>query len=123
MKAYPMVLYVLLLVVACSSGEMSVAEQEANKQRASPVIVAINDYYETYHVYPTQLSELQPEFIPELPLTTLDLNFNYRLSVKHEYYYLCFDGPEGRLSRAGTRRSGGCCYISRFEDWDCTEGD
>jgi hypothetical protein len=102
-----------VLVVGCMTTKLSKEEEQFTQTIAQPVIEAINTYYKDKDDYPEQLVDLVPDHIAVLPKDTLFQDFDYR--KENEGYALCFWGYPQEMND-------GCCYHSRFEEWDCTDG-
>lgn len=103
----------VVLVVGCSWLKLSRVTEQQTQEIATPIITALNIFYQNQSTYPQQIEELVPLYLAVLPQDTLGQDFDYRKET--EGYSLCFWGyPQ--------TPNDGCCYISRFDLWDCTDG-
>ncbi|NIN63944.1 MAG: hypothetical protein GTO63_04350 [Anaerolineae bacterium] len=120
----PFCCLLVLLATACTTwvdkreaeakaSRLAVAEIQANRQRASSIIVAIEAYERDHRQLPDELGALVPTYLSHVPDTTAGENYGYWLE-EFEGYYLCF----GLVSKPDLH----CCYSYRSKGWDCSMG-
>ena len=106
----PVVVLIVIILISCAD-----YDPQKDQKIGEGIIVAISAYKSDHNVYPATLDNLLPKYIETIPLTSSGDKFHYFLSPGDGGYSLCF-------STSSKKRSG-CCYLSRFDLWDCTEGD
>ncbi|MBI5650570.1 MAG: hypothetical protein HZC40_09025 [Chloroflexi bacterium] len=104
--------FFVLLVSGCADTSREI--ERVNQQRAQPIIEALDKYMQDRGVAPPKLGVLVPEYLPKLPMSLENAEFEYSTVV--DIYTLCFG------ERTWNGKSYGCCYLRRFEEWDCTRG-
>ncbi len=94
----------LLLVVGSCLALFGVRARDAareatlNKQRAAPLIVALERYQKTQGHCPEALDALVPEFVPELPRALRrdhESTFHYRCAKDGRRFWVAFDDSSG----------------------------
>lgn len=104
---------VVLSISACASNcakDENASRVPIDQKRAKPLIAALTSYYRDRGQFPAELSVLKPGYLLEIPKTTDDEDFAYRLTDIDGGYYLCFNYGQGP----------NCCYIPRLSGWDCS---
>jgi hypothetical protein len=105
-----LVLAVLVLPCGC---QQQTATIEGEEERANSIVQAITQYKEDYNQYPEQLAVLMPDYLSSIPKTMVGKDYTYIVS-EVDGYLLCFDAPKSQAN---------CCYLPRFEKWDCSFGE
>src|SRR5688572_13489767 len=97
----------LLVLLGCSTYDEDKLMAE-NMEIGNPLVEAIHLYHDEEGELPEELDDLVPAFLTEVPLTTEGARFGYSQS-EEDMFSLCFP----------VRGEPGCCYIQRFEVWEC----
>ena len=100
-----------LLFGACANHSDEIGE--ANKKIAEQIINALANYSQDNRRFPSQLADLVPHYLSNIPVTAEGAEFFYKSDMVVEYY-LCFENSFEKIP--------GCCYIPQHELWDCTRG-
>ena len=104
------VVLIIFVLISCSD-----YDPQKDQKISESIIAAITAYKNDHNAYPTTLDNLIPKYIETIPLTSSRDKFRYFLSPGDGGYGLCFN--------TSSKKRAGCCYLSRFNLWDCTEGD
>jgi hypothetical protein len=110
LRRWPVIL-ALLTVLWLTACTLPGNTEDRNKERAQPIIDALEQYQATNSSYPSDLSELVPQFLSRLPSTAGGQQFTYDTRTDHGYE-LGFTDWLGR----------GCGYIGEYKTWECSEG-
>lgn len=86
---------------------------ETDKQTGDQIVAALDRYAVDHGDWPGQLELLMPTYLPALPKTSRNEDFQYRAVWWSDRFMLCFG--------QGARHYG-CCLTQRFKEWDCTDG-
>jgi hypothetical protein len=105
---------ILAIVLAnCTSKDCCGSPQEernANQERGTMIIRAIERYEREQGDAPERLDILIPQYLSAIPLTAADNDFVYQPGDMYDEWTLTFEV---------TSNDTGCTYISHFEYWDC----
>jgi len=112
MKFFRISVIVLTIIILISCTDY---DSRRDQEIGNSIISAITAYRNDHKALPSTLNDLIPKYISEIPSTSSGGEFRYILSPVDGGYNLCFSGPRTKHS--------GCCYLPRFNLWDCTEGD
>lgn len=91
-------------------------EIEDGIERGNRVVQAIEAYTRAEGFYPATLDDLSPDYLSELPFTSTDQAFFYRVFerttiMSPEIYWVSF--------RVASQSNLTCTYYRRIQYWDC----
>ena len=91
-------------------------EIQGGIERGDQVVEAIEAYFQARGFYPPSLSDLVPDYLPEVPVTISSQPFFYRVFERTtvmapEIYWVAF--------KVISRENVTCTYYRRLQVWDC----
>lgn len=121
MKKIAILILNLLLVLniqGCAfEPEISALDEiKDGQEKAAPIIEALTKYYDDFGEYPTNLNELSPSYLLEIPQTLSRRNFTFEVD-EHDIYHLSFPVESNKDVGSGTI----CTYLRKLEAWDCSQ--
>ena len=110
--------FIIFIVSACQSKEEMVQKRvefiRINEERGSKIVQALNEYEQDHGTVPEQLEELVPTYLPEVPRTSNEEDFIYKMvKVSKSIRFSLYFRVEGTLS---------CGYNDPFKMWECSPG-
>jgi len=108
-------LYLILLsLIIASCSTKVVFDPKADIETGDKIVQAINEFEKDKGHLPSELSQIVPKYLPQIPQTTSGGEFRYWLLKLDGGFTLCFSGP---------RDNRGCCYFPELQFWDCSPGE
>ena len=108
-------LYLILLsLIIASCSTKVVFDPKADIETGDKIVQAINEFEKDKGHLPSELSQIVPKYLPQIPQTTSGGKFFYHLSDLEGGFTLCFS--DSHINR-------GCCFLPKYQLWDCSPGE
>jgi hypothetical protein len=110
-----LVVVVLLVCLALYIGFYAIdgASLEQGQERASELLVAMEEYRQDIGRYPSGLSELVPDYLPAVPRPAWRYEYYCKVDQQGTKYFLYF--------RQARDADNYCGYSSEAKEWMCTD--
>lgn len=113
------IVMIILCISFCDQQEKfdSVEEIRDGKQKGDVLVAAVEAFHKEMGRYPTDLDELVPKYISEIPKTLAGKEFTF-MEIEGDVYYVSFP-----VTTKTTRYiQAACSYVKHSEFWDCSLG-